>query len=94
MNKKDFDKLQDSVSQAGKIHRGEAKASRCFIDVEEIRANLGLSQAEFSKITRVSIRTLQNWEQKRRAPSGAALSLLTIFKNHPKAAIDSLKKGL
>lgn len=94
MNDKDFDKLLESVSQAGKIHKGAAKASRCFIDVEEIRSNLGLSQAEFSKITRVSIRTLQNWEQKRRAPSGAALSLLTIFKNHPKAAIDSLKKGL
>lgn len=94
MNNKDFDKLVESINQAGKIHRGETKAARCFVDVEEIRSKLGLSQAEFATITQVSIKTLQNWEQKRRAPSGAALSLLTIFKNHPRAAIHALKKGL
>jgi putative transcriptional regulator len=94
MKEKDFNKLLESVSQAGAIKRGEAKASRCFVDVEEIRSKLGMTQEQFSTITRVSIKTLQNWEQKRRAPSGAALSLLTIFKNHPKAAIDALKKGL
>ena len=94
MNEKDFDKLVESVKQAGAIHRGEAKAARCFVDVEAIRSNLGFSQAEFAQITQVSMKTLQNWEQKRRAPSGAALSLLIIFKNHPRAAIDALKKGL
>ena len=94
MKENDFKKLLKSVSQAGEIRRGETKAARCFVDVEAIRSKLGLSQAEFATITQVSIKTLQNWEQKRRAPTGAALSLLTIFKNHPKAAIDALKKGL
>lgn len=94
MKQKHFEKLSKSISEAGAIRRGEVQPSRCFVDVEAIRTSLGLSQAEFAAITHVSIRTLQNWEQKRRAPSGAALSLLTIFKNHPKAAIDALKKGL
>jgi len=94
MNDKDFNKLLESVSQAGAIRRGEAKAARSFVGVESIRSKLGFSQSEFASITQVSIKTLQNWEQKRRAPSGAALSLLIIFKNHPRAAIDALKKGL
>lgn len=37
----------------------------------EARIKLGLSQAEFAQMLGVSVRTLQDWEQGRRQPSGA-----------------------
>lgn len=94
MNKQSFDELIESVREAGKIHRGEKKASRVFsfnpLDVKKIREKTGLSQSEFSTLVHVSLRTLQNWEQGRRVPTGPALALLTIIKNDPVHAIEAL----
>lgn len=42
------------------------------------RQKIGVSQSEFAKMLGVSLRTLQEWEQGRRTPSGAAKSLITI----------------
>ena len=36
---------------------------------------VGMSQSEFAKLLGVSVRTLQDWEQGRREPSGAAKNL-------------------
>ena len=47
------------------------------------RLKIGLSQSEFAKILGVSVRTLQEWEQGRRTPSGAAKSLITIAIKKP-----------
>ena len=47
------------------------------------RTQSGMSQAAFAKACRVSVRTLQEWEQGRKAPSGAAQSLLTLVSRHP-----------
>lgn len=47
------------------------------------RTQSGLSQAAFAKACRVSVRTLQEWEQGRKVPSGAAQSLLTLVSRHP-----------
>ncbi|GKS70004.1 transcriptional regulator [Nitrosomonas sp. PY1] len=47
------------------------------------RKKTGLSQAEFAKLLNVSVRTLQEWEQGRRQPSGAAKTLITIAERHP-----------
>ncbi len=47
------------------------------------RLRIGLSQSEFAKLLGVSLRTLQEWEQGRRAPSGAAKSLITIAIKKP-----------
>ncbi len=64
MNKRDFDKLAASVKQAGKIRRGELKASRVFdlkpMDIKTIRKKLNLSQSEFALMIGVSVSTLQN----------------------------------
>jgi len=49
------------------------------------RAATGLSQAAFAKLLGVSVRTLQEWEQGRRTPSGAAKSLITIAIKNPEA---------
>ncbi len=51
--------------------------------VAEIRQNTGLSQSKFASLLGVSVRTLQDWEQGRRAPSGAARTLLLIAHKNP-----------
>lgn len=53
----------------------------------QARAKVGLSQASFSKLLGVSVRTLQEWEQGRREPTGAAQTLLRVANNNPKALL-------
>jgi putative transcriptional regulator len=52
--------------------------------VATARAATGLSQAAFAKLLGVSVRTLQEWEQGRKIPSGAAATLLKVAARHPK----------
>ena len=47
------------------------------------RLNSGLSQAEFAALLGVSKRTLEQWEQGRREPSGAAKTLIRVAELHP-----------
>ena len=47
------------------------------------RTRSGMSQSEFARATGVSVRTLQEWEQGRKVPSGAAQSLLKLVSRHP-----------
>ena len=56
--------------------------------VAAIRQKTGLSQARFATLLGVSVRTLQDWEQGRRAPSGAARTLLLIAYRNPDALND------
>ena len=58
-------------------------------DVTGIRAKTGLSQARFAALLGVSVRTLQDWEQGRRAPSGAARTLLMIADRNPARCLTS-----
>lgn len=51
----------------------------------EARNCVGMSQSEFAKLLGVSVRTLQDWEQGRRQPSGAAKTLLRIASQNPEA---------
>ncbi len=51
----------------------------------EARNRVGMSQGEFAKLLGVSVRTLQDWEQGRREPSGAAKTLLRIASQNPEA---------
>ena len=50
----------------------------------EARAKTGLSQQDFASLLGVSARTLQDWEQGRREPTGAAKTLLRVAASHPK----------
>lgn len=52
-------------------------------DVVKARLKAGLSQAQFAAALNISSRTLQQWEQGRRHPSGAAETLLKIVCRHP-----------
>lgn len=56
--------------------------------VAEIRARTGLSQSRFAQLLGVSVRTLQEWEQGRRAPTGAARTLLMIAARRPRLLLE------
>lgn len=51
--------------------------------IVQARLKSGLTQAQFAKLLGVSKRTLEQWEQGRRTPSGAAKSLLKVAELHP-----------
>lgn len=56
------------------------------VDVKSIRAKLGMSQHEFAKTFGLSVAVLRDWEQRRHAPRGPALTLLRIIEREPAAA--------
>lgn len=53
--------------------------------IKRIRGKAELSQAEFAERIGVSVRTLQDWEQDRHTPRGAALALLKMAESNPGA---------
>lgn len=80
--------LLESIEQmkAGKVGRvSVVTRDGRVIDspVAKARVISGLSQAQFAALMGVSLRTLQEWEQGRRKPSGAAKTLLRVAETHP-----------
>ena len=69
-----------------------AASNEATLDVAAIRARTGLSQAAFAARYRFSKRTLQEWEQGRKRPTGAARSLLAVIKRHPKKVAKALAR--
>jgi putative transcriptional regulator len=57
-------------------------------DPKTIRTRLRLSQSAFAALMGVSVRTVQDWEQGRRQPSGPAQSLLRIAEQHPEIFLE------
>jgi putative transcriptional regulator len=70
------------------IKRGDYGRITTIPSVTSIREKTGLSQARFAQLLGVSVRTLQDWEQGRRAPSGAAKTLLMIADKNPRALLE------
>jgi putative transcriptional regulator len=92
MNEELFAELLESVREGGAILRGEKAPSRKFEiespNAKQIREKYELSQSEFAALLGVSTKTLQNWEQGRRTPQGAARVLLQVAARHPQAVWD------
>jgi putative transcriptional regulator len=59
-------------------------------EVVQARQGTGMSQAEFATALHISKRTLQEWEQGRRSPSGAAQALVRIASRHPEILREAL----
>ena len=74
--------LLESVKQ---MRRGQAaRVTKVAVPAAaEARARVGLSQQQFAGLLGVSARTLQDWEQGRREPTGAAKTLLRVAVSHP-----------
>lgn len=65
------------TGKAGRVHHV------AISPVAETRVKTGLSQGAFADLIGISKRTVQEWEQGRRAPSGPARALLKIVNRHP-----------
>jgi putative transcriptional regulator len=59
-------------------------------DVKAIREQFGMSQSQMATLLNVSPRTLQNWEQGRRQPTGAPQTLLRVMEKEPAAVLRAL----
>lgn len=94
MDEKMFAELLESVQEMDAIHKGTKKPSRTFEfsepEVKTIRTKTGLSQMQFANLIGVSKRTLENWEQGRRHPTGPAKALLKILDVDPHGAVRAL----
>lgn len=95
MNEDLFAELVASMREGGAILRGEAAPSRQFVveklDVKNIREGYRLSQERFALLLGISVKTLRNWEQGRRAPEGPARVLLQVVARHPEAVWDVVR---
>ena len=96
MKAKMFEELLESVREGGAILRGRRKPSRRFelqsTGIRAIRERTNLSQSEFAILMGVSVKTLQNWEQDRRHPSGPAAALLKIIEYEPQLVVKAIHR--
>lgn len=88
---KELKQFQDDLLQSVREMKTKKVARATRIKLPEFvraRNKIGLSQSEFADLLGVSLRTLQDWEQGRRTPSGAARVLLQVAIKHPGALKD------
>ena len=91
-----YKELEQSIKAAAEHRRGQRKLKVVepipadLIDVRKIRERLHLSQASFALLIRTSKRTVQDWEQGRRQPTGPARALLRIAEKRPEILLETL----
>ena len=88
---KEMEKFQkDLLESVQQMKAGKAARTTqvTLSPIAEARSRLGMSQSEFAALMGVSLRTLQDWEQGRRKPTGAAQTLLRVAIAHPEALRD------
>ena len=94
MDKAMFEEMLASTQEMDRMLKGKIKPSRRFDhpepEVKNVREKTGLSQLQFSVLIGVSKRTLENWEQGRRHPTGPAKALLRIVEANPEVAMKAL----
>lgn len=75
----------DLLASVEQMKRGDAarRTEVALSPVAAARVQVGMSQREFAELLGVSPRTLQDWEQGRREPTGAARTLLRVAVRHP-----------
>lgn len=81
---------QDLLASVRQMRRGQAaRVTKVKLPpAAEARAKVGLSQQDFARLLGVSARTLQDWEQGRREPTGAAKMLLRVATTHPEVLLE------
>ena len=92
-----FDSIKQGLEEAKAFSKGQGAGARVHeiavpeINVAEVRAKTGLSQAEFARSIGVAKGTLLNWEHGRRSPTGPAQILLALISKQPSVVQDFLK---
>jgi putative transcriptional regulator len=96
---KDWDALiQQSVAQGIAYVHGENIPARvtkieAVENALQTRHQLGISRPKFAKMIGVSVRTLENWEQGRSQPNGAARALLRVAAYAPDVVLKALSSS-
>jgi len=88
---KEMQEFQDALLRSIRDMKAGKAAGVTKVDISPVaqaRNKVGMVQADFAKLMGVSVRTLQEWEQGRRSPSGAAKTLLQVAIRHPEALRD------
>ena len=75
------------AGRAARVFVPDSKGGVVRSEVARARLASGLTQKKFASLLGVSLRTLQEWEQGRKNPSGAARTLLKIVRVNPKALL-------
>lgn len=86
----EIEEFQSDLLESAKQMKGGRAARVTRIQVPqaaEARSRTGLSQPAFARLLGVSPRTLQDWEQGRREPTGAAKTLLRVAVSNPEVLL-------
>ena len=98
MDKNDFDGIMDGLAEAAAHLRGDDVPGMRIhipaeIDVKAIRAQLGLSQAEFAARHGFSAARVRDWEQGRRVPDPGVRAFLKVIAAAPEVVERVLAQG-
>jgi putative transcriptional regulator len=91
-----FKSIQAGLNEAVEHQKnGNVKGARTHafadIDIKKIRTKYDLSQSQFAQTFGLNVRNVQDWEQKRKQPTGASLVLLRVIQKNPQAVINSIQ---
>lgn len=91
-NKRDIgQEILDGLREFKAHQRGQTNLKTRTVEIPDPKAareRMGLSQTAFAALIGVSRRTLQEWEQGRRTPTGPARALLRVAERHPEALLN------
>ena len=85
-----YAEIKEGLDEMVAIEKGEKEPVRVHrfftsADIRALREKAGVSQCTFAAMLAVSARTLQDWEQGRRTPTGPAMNLLRLYEAMPEA---------
>lgn len=96
MDEELFKELTRSVREMKDVENGKKKPARRTVlksgEITRVRQNMGLSQSDFASLMGISPRTLQNWEQGHRQPTGSACVLLRVARKDPAAVLAAVRE--
>ncbi len=91
---KAFESIKRGLTEAIGHAKGKQAGAKVWhptaVDVAEVRARLGFTQAQFAARFGVSVATLRHWERGDRNPQGPALVLLNLIDRDPKGVLRAL----
>ena len=91
MSKRDiFAEIMEGLEAVRDRPRELTKHGFSAPDVRAVRESFGFSQSQMATLLQVNVRTLQNWEQGHRNPSGSAQVLLRVIQREPEAVMRAL----